>query len=140
MMIYLDTSAALPMFVPEPASPAVDAWFEACTDPLVASDWIVPEFSSALSVKVRRGELNAKQALAAWKSFDAFCKSGLRLLPVSRKAFAEAAELARDAASGLRAGDALDLAMALEVGASGLATIDETLRKTRKRRAWRLAR
>ena len=30
-MIYLDTSAAVPMFVPEPASPAIDAWFESCT-------------------------------------------------------------------------------------------------------------
>ena len=26
-MIYLDTSAAVPMFVPEPASPAIEAWF-----------------------------------------------------------------------------------------------------------------
>ena len=28
-MIYLDTSAAVPLFVAEPASAAVDAWFEA---------------------------------------------------------------------------------------------------------------
>jgi hypothetical protein len=84
-MIYLDTSAAVPMFVPEPASPAIEAWFESCTEPLVSSDWIVTEFSSALSIKVRKGEISAKQAQAAWKDFDAFCKSGLRLLPVSRK-------------------------------------------------------
>ena len=29
-MIYLDTSVAIPMFVPEPASDAIDAWFERC--------------------------------------------------------------------------------------------------------------
>ena len=128
-MIYLDTSAVVPMFVPEPASPAIEAWLESCTEPLVSSDWIVTEFSSALSIKVRKGEISARQAQAAWKDFDAFCKSGLRLLPVARKAFAEAAGMARNAASGLRSGDALHLAMALESGASGIATADETLAK-----------
>ena len=90
------------------------------------------EFSSALSIKVRKGEISAKQAQAAWKDFDAFCNSGLRLLPVSRKAFAEAAGMARKATSGLRSGDALHLAMALEAGASGIATADETLAKNAK--------
>jgi len=131
-MIFLDTSAAVPMFVPEPASPAIDAWFESCTEPLVSSDWIVTEFSSALSIKVRKGEISARQAQAAWKDFDAFCKSGLRLLPVSRKAFSAAAGMARNPASGLRSGDALHLAMALEAGASGIATADETLARNAK--------
>jgi len=131
-MIYLDTSAAVPMFVPEPSSPAIEAWFESSAEPLVSSDWIVTEFSSALSIKVRQGEISAKQAQAAWKDFDAFCASGLRLLPVSRKAFAEAARMARNAASGLRSGDALHLAMALEAGASAIATTDEALAKNAK--------
>jgi len=82
-----------------------------------------------LSIKLRQGEISIKQAQASWKDFDAFCKSGLRLLPVSRKAFLEAAGMVRNAASGLRAGDALHLAMALEAGASGIATADETLAK-----------
>ena len=128
-MIYLDTSAAVPLFVPEPSSTAVDVWIESCADPLVSSGWIVTEFSSALSLKVRRGELTAKQATAAWKEFGDFCQSGLRLLPVSRKAFDEAAQMVRDAPSGLRAGDSLHLAMAIEAGASGFATADDTLGK-----------
>ena len=85
-----------------------------------------------MSIKVRKGEISARQAQAAWKDFDAFCKSGLRLLPVSRKAFAEAAAMARHAASGLRSGDVLHLAMALEAGASGIATVDETLARNVK--------
>ena len=81
-MIYLDTSAAVPLFVREPASAAVDAWFEACTEPLLSSDWIVTEFASALSIKERSGMLLSKDARAAWRSFEAFCESGLRLLTV----------------------------------------------------------
>jgi len=128
-MIYLDTSVAVPMFVPEPASDAIDTWYESCTDALVASDWIVTEFASALSIKERRGEIKAAQANAAWKEFEAFCRSGLRLLPVSRHAFDAAARMARNPASGLRAGDSLHLAMALEVAATGVATADAILAK-----------
>jgi predicted nucleic acid-binding protein len=131
-MIYLDTSAAVPLFVQEPASETVDAWLESCTDPIISSDWIVTEFASALSIKVRRGEINAKQARAAWKDFDAFCNSGLRLLPVSRKAFKQSAMMALNAPSGLRSGESLHLAMALEAGASELSTVDETLRNSAK--------
>lgn len=131
-MIYLDTSAAVPLFVPEPASDAVDAWYESCADPLVSSDWIVTEFASALSIKVRRGAIAEKQATAAWKDFEAFRRTGLRLVPVSRQAFDAAARMARDVASGLRSGDSLHLAMALEVGAAGLATADGTLEKSAK--------
>lgn len=126
-MIYLDTSAAVPLFVHEPASEAVDAWLESCTDSIISSEWIVTEFASALSIKVRRGEINARQARAAWKDFDTFCKSGLRLLPVSRKTFSAAAMMALNAPSGLRSGDSLHLAMALEAGASVLSTADATL-------------
>jgi len=128
-MIYLDTSAAVPLFVPEPASAAVDAWLESCSDPLVSSDWIVTEFASALSLKVRRKELTTRQAATAWRGFGEFCQAGLRLLPVSRKVFDEAAKLVRDETSGLRAGDSLHLAMALEAGAGGFATADDTLEK-----------
>ncbi len=131
-MIYLDTSAAVPLFVREPTSEAIDAWLESCTDPIISSDWIAAEFASALSIKVRRGEINTRQAHAAWKGFDAFCNSGLRLLPVSRKALKEAAKMALNAQSGLRSGDSLHLAMALEAGASGLSTADSALANNAK--------
>ena len=126
-MIYLDTSAVVPIFVTEPASDAVDAWVEACADPMVSSDWIVTEFASAISIKARRGEITTKQAQAAWHDFEAFCQTGLRPLPVSRSAFAQAAAMNRNAASGLRAGDSLHLAIAVEVGAKAIATADGAL-------------
>jgi len=123
-MIYLDTSAAVPLFVPEPSSAAVDAWYEGCADTLISCDWIVTEFASALATKERTGALAAKDARDAWRAFEAFCGAGLRLLPPSREAFQTAAALARQHEHGLRAGDALHLAVALEAGAKGMATLD----------------
>ena len=126
-MVYLDTSVAVPLFVPEPASDRVAAWFAGCSDTLVAGDWIVTEFASALSLKERRREITTLQARAVWSEFEAFCATGLRLVPVTRKAFAEAALMLRDSTTGLRAGDSLHLAIALEMGVSSLVTADATL-------------
>ncbi len=126
-MIYLDTSAAVPLFVPEPSSDRVVEWLGSCTEVLASSDWIMTEFASALSIKVRRGELAQRHAKAAWDEFEGFCRTGLRLVPVTRIAFARAAELVRSFRSTLRAGDSLHLAMAMEIGAASLATADRQL-------------
>ena len=131
-MIYLDTSAAIPLFVPEPTSAAVDAWFAACDETLISSDWILTEFASALSIKVRRTEIEKKQAQAAWKDFESFCQSGLRLVTVSRQVFRRAAELVRNVPSGLRSGDSLHLAVAIEAGVASIATTDVNLAKNAK--------
>jgi len=126
-MIYLDTSVAVPLFVQEPASDRAAAWFATCADPIVAADWIVTEFASALSLKERRGDITAADARAVWTEFEAFCGTGLRLVPVSRKSFEEAARMVRDASSGMRSGDSLHLAVALEIGVSSMATADANL-------------
>ena len=126
-MVYLDTSAAVPLFVAEPASDPVDRWFSACEVPLVSSDSIVTEFASALSIKERSGTLTAKDAKAAWRSFETFCQSGLRLAPVSRRAFEVAAKMVREPSRGLRSSDALHLAVAMEIGAKAIATLDATM-------------
>lgn len=126
-MIYLDTSVAVPLFVQEPASEQVAAWFAACADPVVAADWIVTEFAGALSLKERRGDLTPEAGRAAWTEFEAFCGSGLRLVPVSRQAFAAAAHRVREPGSGLRSGDSLHLAVALEIGVTHMATADANL-------------
>lgn len=126
-MVYLHTSVAFALFVPEMKTASVKAWFATCSDPIVSADWIVTEFASALSLKERRGEITAQDARAVWSEFQSFCSTGLRLVPVSRKAFEEAARMTRDSASSLGAGDSLHLAVALELGASGLATADGVL-------------
>lgn len=126
-MIYLDTSAAIALFLPEVKTENVKEWFATCLDPIVSADWIVTEFASALSLKERRGDLTAKAARAVWAEFEVFRGSGLRLVPVSREAYLEAAQKARDARSRLRAGDSLHLAVALEAGATSMASLDDVL-------------
>lgn len=132
-MVYLDTSAAVPLFVAELSSDLVDRWISACDIPVVSSDWIVTEFASALSIKVRAGTLTTRDAKAAWRSFETFCRSGLRLAPVSRQAFAEAAKMVQQSAHGLRSSEALHLAVALEIGAKTIATLDATMAGNAKR-------
>lgn len=133
-MIYLDTSVAVPLFVQEAASEAVAAWFATCAEPVVAGDWVVTEFASALSMKERRGDLDAETARTIWGEFENFSGTGLRLVPVSRQAYAVAANWVRDAESGLRAGDSLHLAVALEIGATHMATADANLAANAGRR------
>lgn len=134
-MVYLDTSAAVPLFVAEPSSDVIDRWFSGCAVPVVSSDWIVTEFASALSIKERSGTLATKDAKAAWRSFQTFCRSGMRLVPVSRRAFEVAAKMVREPAHGLRSSDALHLAVAHEIGAKTIATMDATMARNAKRLA-----
>ena len=132
-MIYLDTSAAVPLFVAERSSELVDRWLSECDVPVVSSDWMVTEFASALSIKERSGTLAARDAKVAWRSFETFCHSGLRLAPVSRNAFEVAAKLVREPLYGLRSGDALHLAVAKEIGAKIISTLDATMASNAKR-------
>lgn len=132
-MVYLDTSAAVPLFVPEPLSDLIDKWFGVCDIPIISSDWIITEFASALSIKERSGMLSARNAKAAWRNFEAFCQAGLRLAPVSRLAFEEAAKMVRQPAHRLRSSDALHLAVALEIGVQSIATLDTIMASNAKR-------
>ena len=92
------------------------------------------EFASALSIKERRGDITAVDARAVWTEFEAFCGTGLRLVPVSRTSFEAAAHMVREVASGLRSGDSLHLAVALEIGASSMATADHNLDTNAKKK------
>lgn len=65
--------------------------------------------------------------------FERICANDLQLLPVETASFHKAAMMAMDAAAGLRAGDALHLACALEAKAQGIVTLDIILAKNAKR-------
>jgi len=131
-MFYLDTSALVPLFVNEPRSAAMSAWYAKAKGELVCAVWAVTEFASALGIKQRTGQLDAQQAKAAWARFGRMAASDLRLLPLEHAHFHRAAELTLDASSSLRAGDALHLACAEHAGARHMVTFDDVLSRNAK--------
>jgi predicted nucleic acid-binding protein len=132
-MIYVDTSALVALIVNEPGSAAVSAWYAAARSELVSAAWCVTEFGSALGLKQRTAQLDADQAQQAWERFQRLVANDLRLLPVEAMDFHRAALLTLDAASGMRAGDALHLACAERAGAKGIATLDAVMARNAQR-------
>ena len=68
------------------------------------------------------------------KGFNLLAARGLRLVPVRRTAFKQAADMVKPHQFGLGAGDSLHLAVALELGARHMATLDGTLEKNAERK------
>ncbi len=132
-MIYVDTSVIVALLTVEPGTADVTAWYAGLRDTPTSSDWLLTEFSSALSIKLRTGKIDEANAKRARKEFELLIDGGLRIVPVSRGAFGQAAEMARLHKHGMRSGDSLHLAVALELGASHMATLDGTLAANAKR-------
>lgn len=128
-MVYIDTSVWVAALCREPFTPTAQAWLEKQTPGVLnVSGWVQAEFASALSLKQRTGQLDAAQAAEVMTLFSASLEQACRRVSVEEADFALAARLAADPASGLRAGDALHLAMAAREGLA-LVTLDSTLAK-----------
>jgi len=132
-MLYVDTSVLVALCTNEAKTADVIKWYAACTDELASAAWCVTEFASALGLKQRTGQLTGAQAQTAWLHLERICANDLQLLPVETMTFHKAAMLTMDAAAGLRAGDALHLACAIEAKALGMVTLDAVLAKSAKR-------
>jgi uncharacterized protein len=132
-VVYIDTSALVALIVNEASSAAVAHWYASSKADLVSAAWCVPEFASALGIKQRTGHLNAEQAKQVWQRFERLVAGDIRLLPVDPVDFHRAALMTLDAASALRAGDALHLACAERAGAKTVATLDAVMAGNAKR-------
>ena len=139
-MVYVDTSVIVALLTVEPKTPDVTAWYAGLRDAPVCADWLLTEFSSAISIKLRSRQLTQTHAKRVRIEFNRLVSGGLRLAPVSRAAFTQAAEMVKQYQRGLRAGDSLHLAVALELGASHMATLDATLAKNARRKGLELIR
>lgn len=128
VLVYLDTSAAVPLFVREPATDRMRTFLEEQgAERIAISPWVVTEFASALAGKLRSKALNeAVHAIASsqWRLF----RAGVRSLEVDNSHFEQAAQFAARPLLGLRAGDALHLAIAQGHGCT-LVTLDERMAK-----------
>jgi uncharacterized protein len=127
LIYYLDTSVVVAVLTPEVHSERVEAWM---TDHLPVtlsiSEWVSTELSAALSIKLRRGDINETQRTNALATFAELFTGGLTILPISTSRFQVAARFADIHSLGLRGGDALHLAICAEHGAT-LCTLDRQL-------------
>jgi len=89
-------SVVVALLIPEERSPYVLDWFAQCREPLISSDRLITETHSALGIKERHHSLSSQSR--------------------------QAAELLQDRAPGLRAGDALHLAVAIHSRCTQLAS------------------
>lgn len=122
-MCYVDTSVIVAMLTHEPKSGACIEWFKSQKQPPQSSDWLITEFNSAISLKLRTGQLQADQASSVLQTFETLIHGGIRLLPINREVYSQAGGLIR-INSNLRAGDALHLSVALGAGVNKFATLD----------------
>jgi hypothetical protein len=126
-MLYVDTSVLVAALTRETETARMQTWLSnQQAGALAISDWVVTEFSAALSMKLRASDIDAEQRAGVLAAFAALRADSLNVLDVSRPTFRMAALLADQSRLGLRAGDALHLAVCAEHGAE-LCTLDRRL-------------
>jgi len=126
-MLYLDTSLLVAVLTNEAETERMQHWLgQQPVDDLAVSDWVATEFSSALSIKLRTGQIGAAHRADAMAAFARLAADSFTVVPVSRLQFRTAARFADQHTLGLRAGDALHLAVCADLGAT-LCTLDQRL-------------
>ena len=128
-MIYVDTSALVPYYCPDPLSAAAESLLRAEDRPGV-SDLVAVEFTSAVARKLREGDLRRDEAERIAARFRAHVAAGAyTLLPVEHHHYAVAQDWIGRFVSPLRTLDALHLALASDAGRA-LVTADRELARS----------
>jgi len=129
LILYFDTSFLVPLFLPEPTSGRIERFLRRRrTEDLAISHWTRAEFLSVLARQVRMG-LDQKTARDADAQFTTVAaKSFVNLLP-SADDFDLSMQYLRRYKTGLRAGDALHLAIGFNNRAKAIYSLDASLLK-----------
>jgi predicted nucleic acid-binding protein len=127
LSFYLDTSVLVAALTLEAATDRVQKWFDRQTvGTLSISDWVITEVASALSLKIRTGQISSEHRARVLTQFTRLAANSLLVLPVQSVHFHTAARFTDQADLGLRAADALHLAVAADHGLTVL-TLDQKL-------------
>lgn len=125
-LCYVDTSVLVAAHVREPHTARAQACLST-GDLLAVSSWALVECESALGIKRRRKEIDARQQTATLRDIDAFVAGMATLVHSEPGDFTLARGFCRRTTDALRAGDALHLAIALRLKARKFATLDQVL-------------
>lgn len=127
-MIYLDTSFLAPFYIQEATSTAIETiLLNIPTSELAISDWTTVEFASLVSRRVRTLELSSEQMEAVMHSFQEDVTQSYTVFTVTTADFILAVEFIQRWETGLRAGDALHLAIACNRSVDNLLSLDRGL-------------
>lgn len=127
MALYADTCILLPLFFRDASTEAALAWLEgAGNETILTSPWTRTEFASAAGIMARRGDITAELHRQGLERFDRLVSARLAVEAIDTADFDRARAWLTDFRSGLRAGDALHLAVCMRLSAT-LCTAHDTL-------------
>lgn len=130
-MIYLDTSAIVPLIVHETTSSRARSWRDNLDarqlQRLAISEWTRTEFTSAIGSKVRNRNLTRREGEAALALLEQSVLPNVMLVAATVTDFRLAEIILREFSLGLCAGDALHLATASRCAVELFVALDRTL-------------
>jgi predicted nucleic acid-binding protein len=127
-MVYFDTSFLAPLLLEETPSSAVERFIAGLpAGTLAVSHWTRVEFASLLAREVRMGGLDQPTAREVGAEFEAIVAESFVVLLPSARDYTLARQYLGHHDSGLRAGDALHLAIAQNNRAEAIYSFDKTL-------------
>ena len=132
-MVYFDTSFLAPLILPEATSTRIEKFVRRLpAGELATSHWSRAEFSSLLAREVRMGGLDRQVAAEADAQFETMMTESFVVLLPSADDFTLAKDYLGHHGTGLRAGDALHLAIARNHRVRAIYSLDKMFLKAGK--------
>lgn len=129
--IFIDTSALVKFYYPEPESDRIEAILLRAEQIYISSLTIV-EMASALSKKIRMGDLKKEQETVLWTTFLDDLQTGqMEIVTLDERHYFKAADMLREFGGkyGIKALDSLHLSVAHSLHNSRFLCSDKTLSK-----------
>ncbi len=112
MIVYLDTSVVVSVLVNEATTTETVRWLRESGGQLALSEWTATEFAGALAMKVRTSAMQPCDRERTQRIFDQRFRPRTLTFPVTTDDFRTAAQFVGKYEYGLRAPDALHMAIA----------------------------